>query len=65
MKVKFVVTIGLTMSIWYKKNKILQLIVTIKFFVSNDICNENPISCIRQIMCDHSHRQHGFYMEGK
>lgn len=60
MKVKFVVTIRLTMSIQYKKNKILQLIVTIKFFVSNDIYNKNLISCIRQIMCDHSHRQHGF-----
>ncbi len=31
MKVKFVVTIGLTMSILYKENKILQVVVTIRF----------------------------------
>jgi len=31
MKVKLVVTIGLTMSIQYKENKILQLFVTIRF----------------------------------
>jgi hypothetical protein len=31
MKVKIVVTIGLTMSIQYKENKILQLVVTIRF----------------------------------
>jgi hypothetical protein len=31
MKVKCVVTMGLTMSIQYKENKILQLVVTIRF----------------------------------
>jgi hypothetical protein len=51
MKVKIVVIIGLTMSIQYNINKILQSVVTIKFLFQMTY-NKNPISCIRQFMCE-------------